>query len=95
MNDPLTSSADSGPVADPRAARRAAAAREFEAVFAGQIAKLLLEQVEVDGDFGGGHGEELFRGVLAEEVGRSIAASGQLGLAPAVLETLQRMEDPR
>ena len=77
---------------DPRAGRRATAARDFEAVFAGQIAKLMLEQVEIDGSFGGGHGEELFRGMMAEEVGRGIAKSGQLGLAPTVLAALQRME---
>lgn len=77
---------------DPQAARRTATAHEFEAVFAGQIAKLLLEQVEVDEGFGGGHGEEMFRGVLADEVGRSIAASGQLGLAPTVIAALERME---
>lgn len=68
------------------------AAREFEAVFAGQLAQHLLSQVEVDPAFGGGHGEELFRGVLAEELGRAIAATGSLGLAPAVQAELQRME---
>ncbi|WP_426265888.1 rod-binding protein [Sphingomonas sp. LHG3443-2] len=89
MTDPIASTPATP---DPRAAHRAAAARDFEAVFAGQIAKLMLEQVEIDGSFGGGHGEELFRGMMAEEVGRGIAKSGQLGLAPTVLAALQRME---
>ena len=71
-------------------------AREFEAVFAGQLAQLLLAQVEVDPAFGGGHGEELFRGVLAEELGRSIASADTLGLALAVLAQIQRLEgEPR
>lgn len=68
------------------------AAREFEAVFAGQLAQQMLAQIEVDPSFGGGHGEELFRGVLSEELGRAIAANGTLGLAPSVLAQLQRME---
>lgn len=75
--------------------KRAATAREFESVFAGQLAKLMLEQVEVDESFGGGHGEEMFRGVLAEELGKSIAAGGQLGLSPAILAAIQRMESPK
>ena len=94
MSEPVTPAARPT-VVDPRAARRADTAREFEAVFAGQLAKLLLEQVEVDPAFGGGHGEEMFRGVLAEELGRSIAKGGQLGLAPAVIAAIQRLEEPQ
>ena len=44
----------------------AGVARQFEAVFAGQVAKIMLETVEVDDQFGGGHGEEMFRGMMAE-----------------------------
>lgn len=66
-------------------------AREFEDVFAGQLAKLMLEQVAVDPVFGGGHGEELFRGVLAEELGKAIGKTGDLGIAPAVLDHLQKL----
>lgn len=89
MTEPVSSS--------PRllASKQAATAREFESVFAGQLAKLMLEQVEVDERFGGGHGEEMFRGVLAEELGKSIAAGGQLGLSPAILAAIQRMESPK
>ena len=79
--------------AGPAAQRREHSAREFEAVFAGQLVQLLLEQVEVDPSFGGGHGEEMFRGVLAEQLGKSIADSGMLGLAPAVLAQIQRLEE--
>lgn len=68
-------------------------AREFEAVFAAQLTQLLLAQVEIDPAFGGGHGEEQFRGILAEELGRAIAAGGSLGLAPAILAQIQRIED--
>lgn len=89
MTEPVSSA--SRPLAD----KRAATAREFESVFAGQLAKLMLEQVEVDESFGGGHGEEMFRGVLAEELGKSIAAGGQLGLSPAILAAIQRMESPK
>ena len=77
------------------APRREAAgktAREFEAVFAGAVAKLMLESVEVNDGFGGGHGEEMFRGVLAEQLGTDIAKGGGLGLAPAVLQQILRLQ---
>lgn len=73
-------------------ARREQVARDFEAVFAGQLAKLMLEQMEVSEEFGGGHGEAMFRGILAEELGKSMAAAGTLGIAPAVLAQIQQLE---
>ena len=72
--------------------KRAATAREFESVFAGQLAKLMLEQVEVDESFGGGHGEEMFRGVLAEQIGNQIAKGKGLGIASAVEAQIIRLQ---
>ena len=69
----------------------AAAAREFEAVFVGQMTKLMMEMVDT-GEFSGGFGEEMFRGVLAEEMGNEIARKGGFGLAPAVLDQIIRMQ---
>lgn len=63
-------------------------AQEFEAVFIGQMAKLMLESAEVEGEFGGGHGESIFQGVLAEEIGKEMAQRGGLGLAPLVAEQI-------
>lgn len=81
------------PVATRPAAPRALAdtAREFEAVFAGQIAKLMLESVD-PGEFGGGHGEEMFRGVLAEQLGSEMAKGRGLGIASNVLEQMLKMQ---
>lgn len=67
-------------------------AREFEAVFLGQMTKLMMETVEIGDEFSGGHGEEMFRGVLAERLGEAIAKRGGVGLAPAVLEHMIRMQ---
>jgi len=68
-------------------------AREFEAVFLGQMAKLMLESVELGDQFSGGHGEEMFRGVLAERVGEEMARGGGIGLAPAVLEQIIKLQE--
>ena len=66
-------------------------AKAFEAVFIGQMTQLMLESVE-QSEFSGGHGEQMFRGVLAEKMGTAIAERGGLGLAPAVLDQIIKMQ---
>lgn len=70
----------------------AATAREFEAVFIGQMTKIMMETAPSDGPFSGGHGEEMFRSVLAEQMGNAIAKRGGIGLAPAVLAQIIKMQ---
>lgn len=70
----------------------AAVARQFEGVFAGQITKIMMETVEQDEQFSGGHGEEMFRGILAEQIGNSIAAGKGLGIASAVEAQIIRLQ---
>jgi peptidoglycan hydrolase FlgJ len=78
----------------PRPARNdpAATARSFESVFIGQMTKIMMETVPTDGPFDGGHGEEMFRGVLAEHMGDAIAKRGGIGIAPAVLAQMIKMQ---
>lgn len=70
----------------------AATAQEFESVFIGAMTKIMMETVETDNGFSGGHGEEMFRGVLAEELGKEIARRGGIGLAPVVMDQIIRMQ---
>lgn len=67
-------------------------ARDFEAVFIGQMTQLMMESVPTDGEFSGGHGEEMFRGVLAEKLGTAIAKRGGIGLAPKVMEQIIKLQ---
>ena len=69
-----------------------ATAQSFEAVFLGQMTQLMFESVQT-GEFSGGHGEEMFRGVLAEKLGTAIAQKGGVGLAPAVLAQILKMQE--
>lgn len=62
-------------------------AKEFEAVFLGQVAQLMLESVDT-GEFSGGHAETMMRSIMASEIGRDMADRGGVGLAPAVLEQI-------
>ncbi len=77
-------------IADPKAAKTA---QSFEAVFLGQMTQMMMATVESDGPFSGGHGEEMFRGVLAEKLGTAIAATGGIGIAPAVLKQIIALQE--
>lgn len=100
MTGPVTSSAPSVPVlppASPPVSPKVAAAKQtaekFEAVFLGQMTQLMMESVEVGDQFSGGHGEEMFRGVLAEKLGNAMASKGGIGLAPAVMAQIIKMQE--
>lgn len=67
-------------------------ARQFEAVFIGQMTKIMMDTAPTDGPFSGGHGEEMFRGILAEQMGDAMAKRGGIGLAPMVMGQILRMQ---
>lgn len=92
MSDPVILPAPSAATQMPRQAKDAVTtAREFEAVFIGQMTKLMMETVDT-GSFSGGHGEAMFRGVLAEEMGNAIARNGGVGIAPSVMAQIIKMQ---
>lgn len=68
-------------------------AREFEAVFLGQMTQLMMESADADGEFSGGHAEQVFRGVLAEKMGTAIAERGGIGLAPVVMDQIIKLQE--
>lgn len=84
-----SSPAPQTPKVDPKNAKTA---EDFEGVFLGQMAKLMLESVEQDSNFSGGAGEEMFRGILAEKLGTEMARRGGVGLAPAVLDQILKLQ---
>lgn len=67
-------------------------AQDFEAVFLGQMTQLMMQSVQQDGDFNGGTGEEMFRGILGEKLGIEMAKRGGIGLAPAVLDQIIQLQ---
>jgi len=79
------------PGAAPGAAERKTA-RAFEEVFVGQMMQLMMGTVGADPNFGGGHAEEMFRGILAEKMGAAVTERGGLGLAPRVLDEIIRLQ---
>ena len=79
------------PNADPKAIR--ASAEEFEAVFVSQMLTHMFESVETDPLTGGGSGEEVFRSLLVNEYGKSIAKSGGIGIADHVQREMLRLQE--
>ncbi|MET0307300.1 MAG: rod-binding protein [Sphingomonas sp.] len=67
-------------------------AQNFEAVFLGQMTQMMMETVQQDGDFHGGAGEDMFRGILAEKLGTEMAKRGGIGLAPTVLDQIIKLQ---
>lgn len=70
----------------------AEAARAFEALLLGEVARAMFAAVPDDGVFGGGHAETIYRDLMAEHMGAAMTARGGLGLSEAVLGELTRMQ---
>ena len=68
-------------------------AKEFEAVFVAEMMKPMFEGIETKGMFGGGKGEEIFRGMMIQEYGKMLSQTGSLGIADSVKEELIRIQE--
>ncbi len=68
-------------------------AEEFEAVFIGQMLAPMFEGLETDELFGGGPGEDIYRSVLVEEYGKSIARAGGIGLSDIIQREILRLQE--
>ncbi len=69
------------------------AAEEFEAVFLSQMLAPMFEGLETDELFGGGAGEDIYRSILVEEYGKSIARAGGIGLSDAIQREILRLQE--
>ena len=92
MADPIIPAGFQAPPALPATVKTRSTAEEFEAVFLGQLSKLMMDNVD-PGEFSGGNGEDIFRGVMAEQIGKEMARHGGIGLAPVVLEQMLKLQE--
>ncbi|MBL4835979.1 MAG: rod-binding protein [Kordiimonadaceae bacterium] len=70
-----------------------AKAEDFEAVFLTQMIKPMFDTLPTDGPFGGGSSEEIYRGLMVEEFGKSISRNGGIGIADSVYRALIEMQE--
>ena len=68
-------------------------AQDFEAVFVGQMVQLMFSNVETGSVFGGGEQEKMYRSMMQDEYGRTIAKSGGIGIADAVMRQMLKMQE--
>lgn len=103
VNAASTAATDRGPtIADsigpglrakemPEAVRKTA--EEFESFFLSQMLGHMFDGIEVDGYFGGGQGESVYRSMMVQEYGRILSRSGGVGIADTVGRELMRLQE--
>ena len=68
-------------------------AEEFEAVFIAEMMKPMFEGLSTEAPFGGGKGEEVFRGMLIQEYGKVLSQTGTIGIADVVKQELIKSQE--
>lgn len=70
-----------------------AVAEDFEAFFAGLVFDEMTSEMEPDAVTGGGEAEGMFRSLLNQEFGKSVARGGSLGIADIVQRQLLQLQE--
>lgn len=74
-------------------AKLKATAADFEAQFLGSMFSEMVSQLKGDGPLGDeGNGADAFRGFLTDELGRSVAKAGGIGIAPSIYSELLKLQ---
>lgn len=69
------------------------AAEQFEALFLTQILNSMTSGVEVDGMFGGGPSEGIYRSMLNDEYAKSVSRQGGVGIADVVYREMLALQE--
>jgi len=70
-------------------------AREFEAVFIGQMLQPMFQNIDAAEPFGGSSSEKMWRSMQVDEYGKAIAKAGGIGIADAVFREILRAQENR
>jgi Rod binding domain-containing protein len=81
------------PQATPMVDKADKASKEYEAVFISQMLGAMFSGIKSDGITGGGEGEEMFRSLMVNEYGKSIAGQGGFGLATQMKAQLLKHQE--
>lgn len=73
-------------------ARAKDAAQKFEGQFLSIMLQQMFEGVKTDGPFGGGVGEEMFRSVMTEQMGKQMARAGGIGLSDTIQREILKLQ---
>ena len=73
------------------AARKAAT--EFESIFLGQMLRQMMSGVGTNGIMGGGQAEKIYRDMMVDEMGKSIAQGGGIGIADQLYAEMIKQQE--
>ena len=68
-------------------------AENFEAVFLSQMLRPMFDTLKTDGIMGGGKAEGMYRDMMVDEVGKSIAKSGGIGIADSIYREILKLQE--
>lgn len=80
-------------VSDEDKAKLRQKAKEFEAFFIYQSMELMKS--EIDSEFSGGYGEDMFRHTLNEEMAKNVTEAGGIGIADTIYAELLKNQENR
>lgn len=69
------------------------AAEDFEAFFLSKMSETMFEGISTDGMFGGGNAEKIYRSLLINEYGKSMAKTGTIGVSDTVMQSILQMQE--
>jgi peptidoglycan hydrolase FlgJ len=69
------------------------AADQFEAMFLAQVLNSMTSGLEVDGLFGGGPAENIYRSMMNDQYAKSISRQGGVGIADVVYREMLALQE--
>ena len=75
-----------------RRAKVREAAEQFEGQFLSVMLQPMFEGTDVEGPFGGGAGETMFRSLMTEAMGKQMVKTGGIGLADTVQREILKLQ---
>jgi flagellar protein FlgJ len=91
---PLPATPGNQTVTPEQMAKMRQSAQDFEAMALGEMLKPMFDTVDTSkGLFGGGVGEATWKPMMVEEMAKSIAQNGGVGIANEVLQEMLRIQE--
>jgi Rod binding domain-containing protein len=68
-------------------------AEDFEAFFIARMMESMFEGVNPNGLTGGGHAEKIYRSLLLNEYGKTVAKTGGIGVSDIIMDAIIQMQE--
>ena len=66
---------------------------EFESFFLGQMLQPMFASIDTAPPFGGGYAEKMWRSMMVDEMGKSMAEAGGIGIADSIQREILRLQE--